>query len=690
MADIYGTSGADKVTITNGDTYHGEAGDDTITLKGWSTGQGGAGNDTLIGDPSDPLSPTVWYWSSSGSIFVDMQAGYALDGFGGRDTLIDIHNVHGFKRNGDQGYGTVQADQFWLGPWSGETGTIVIDGRGGSDRVWFNGQDTDRQGGLVLKVSADGRLVTANMANNPGFVFQLRNIENIELWYESGSRRTSVADLIDLTQAGSEILLRGATGWQKGSLGSPVALSYSFLLSAPATGSEGGTGFSALSTAQQQRVREVLSQLAQQTGLQLSEVPADQGQLRFGINQQANTRAYAFSPDDVPNDDKAGDVWLDVETAAQLNPGQEGYYVLLHELAHALGLRHPLPASDNSGQTVLLDEFANFAHTLMLDVQAEQLSNASWPQWYGAFDLQALRHLYGSQAWNTANNVYQVSAAQAQAGVTLLDEGGTDTMDLSLLEGSASVDLRPGKVSSAGVDSNSINLRHNIATGTTTHIENLLLTRGDDVATGNNLPNVFYSMGGNDVLDGLEGLDLVVLPGQRQLWTVTASSHVTGVWNAEGVNGDLASVELQNIEKIRFEDRAIDLRTSEGQPANLVARILGAVFGRQSVGNAEYAGIGLHFLDHLAYSAEALMQLALNARLGSQASHVDLVTLLYTNVAGQAPTTEARAPYVEMLDNGSHTAASLGLMAANTGLNANNINLMGLVQNGLDYLPYPS
>ena len=121
-----------------------------------------------------------------------------------------------------------------------------------------------------------------------------------------------------------------------------------------------------------------------------------------------------------------------------------------------------------------------------------------------------------------------------------------------------------------------------------------------------------------------------------------------------------------------------------------MARILGAVFGRQAVNNAEYAGIGLYFIDSLAYSSDALMQLALNARLGPTPSHEQLVDLLYTNVAGQPPSAQARAPYVDMLDSGSHNAVSLAMMAANTGLNANNINLVGLVRTGLDYLPYPS
>lgn len=111
MAEIKGTPLKDVVTVKSGDTYHGEDGDDEITLLNGSTGQGNAGNDKII-VAADAQWATVWYWWSPGVIFVDLEAGYALDGYGTRDTLVNVHNVHGFQRDGDKGYGTADADSF--------------------------------------------------------------------------------------------------------------------------------------------------------------------------------------------------------------------------------------------------------------------------------------------------------------------------------------------------------------------------------------------------------------------------------------------------------------------------------------------------------------------------------------------------------------------------------------------------
>jgi hypothetical protein len=179
--------------------------------------------------------------------------------------------------------------------------------------------------------------------------------------------------------------------------------------------------------------------------------------------------------------------------------------------------------------------------------------------------------------------------------------------------------------------------------------------------------------------------------------TVWGTSLVDTVYEAEpasaiGWQGDALTVQhgtgtdtLHSIERVQFQDKsfAFDVSGAAGE----VAKILGAVFGKAAVANQAYAGIGLYYKDTLSFSYAALMQLAIDARLGAGASHAAVVDLLYTNVVGQAPSSADRDYFVGLLDNHAYTVASLGVLAADTGLNADNIHLTGLVQSGLAYQP---
>ncbi len=177
---------------------------------------------------------------------------------------------------------------------------------------------------------------------------------------------------------------------------------------------------------------------------------------------------------------------------------------------------------------------------------------------------------------------------------------------------------------------------------------------------------------------GTDGLDIV-----NEAGLATAVHWLHGalvVAHGSGVD------TLHSIERIRFQDKALafDLSGAAGQ----VAKTLGAVFGPTAVANQQYAGIGLHFVDALHYSYTDLMQLAMDARLGANASHAQVVDLLYTNVVGTAPDAATRKVFTDLLDSGAYSVAGLGVMAADTPLNQANIHLVGLAQTGLAYLPF--
>ena len=142
---------------------------------------------------------------------------------------------------------------------------------------------------------------------------------------------------------------------------------------------------------------------------------------------------------------------------------------------------------------------------------------------------------------------------------------------------------------------------------------------------------------------------------------------------------------LKQFGRLAFAGRSVAFDL--GGAAGVTARILGAVFGAASVGNTLYAGIGLGLLD-AGSSNDALMQMALDARLGSGFSNAALVELLFNNLVGQGPSADELAYWSGTLSSGQYTAVSLAWMAANLEFNATNIGPDGLADTGLAYLPY--
>ena len=178
-------------------------------------------------------------------------------------------------------------------------------------------------------------------------------------------------------------------------------------------------------------------------------------------------------------------------------------------------------------------------------------------------------------------------------------------------------------------------------------------------------------------VDGAAGIDTVVLGQPRASYQLSAQEAGRTLTAPGG-----SPLALTQVERLQFSDQklALDLSGSAG----LVAKILGAVFGKASVEQADYVGIGLSHAD-AGMAPEALTQLALDARLGPGAAPSAVVSLLYTNVVGVAPSAADLASYTGLLDTQLHTPGSLGLLAAETSLNLANIDLVGLSATGLAF-----
>lgn len=191
--------------------------------------------------------------------------------------------------------------------------------------------------------------------------------------------------------------------------------------------------------------------------------------------------------------------------------------------------------------------------------------------------------------------------------------------------------------------------------------------------------DVFTLQAGNQALGGGPGIDSLVLPSPRANYVITKVGSDFSLFTATAQ----PLADLNRIERMQFADQklALDLDGNAGT----VAKILGAVFGPPSVRNAEYVGIGLQLLDG-GMSYPDLMQLAITARLGANPSSALLVQTLYSNVVGAAPSGADIDALVALITDHTFTPVTLGIFAAEHALNVGHIDLVGLMQTGLEYL----
>lgn len=198
------------------------------------------------------------------------------------------------------------------------------------------------------------------------------------------------------------------------------------------------------------------------------------------------------------------------------------------------------------------------------------------------------------------------------------------------------------------------------------------------------------AFGGNDVVSDLgystnyssidtgAGIDLVAYSNKKSEYTI---NEINNNWNVTSRQANGINDSLRNVERIKFSDISVALDLTGN--AGTTAKILGAVFGKQAVTNKSYLGVGLSFLD-AGWTYDNLAALALEA--AGAKTNDQIVSLLWANVIGTKPAEADKQPFIALLENGM-TAGALAHLAADTSFNTTNINLVGLAQTGIEYIP---
>ncbi len=645
-----GTAGIDTLyAYKNGpNTINGLGGNDTIYGgDGNDILDGGDGNDRIFGQSSgnkilrggagnDYLSA----YTGTGNNMLDGGSGDdEIYGGSGKDTLIGGDGND--KIYGGNGGSTLD----------GGSGVNLLQGGSGNDSFIVSNLTTR----IVDTGGIDTAIVNTNFFKIPDFIETVtyaKGAQALPYWVDALTPSSSSGDYF------------------KNLLSANKIFTYSFPSALPSylRSSEDAWGWQPFNLTQKTFARQTLDYIASVIDVKFVESATSDSlnNITFSNNQQFGSEGYAF----FPNSGLIGsDLFLN-RSAGNLNPKDGNYaaLTLIHELGHALGLKHTFNSADADGNFAEGPFLPTSEETTAWTVMSYSSQPAQYHATYQPFDIAALQYLYGvNSSYRPGNDVYTVNTV---ANHLIYDGGGSDALDASQQSLGSTISLEPGYWSFIGTKAPLISAPGQISINFGTRIEKLMTGSGNDSVSGNSADNE---------IDAGLGLDTALYNSSLANYALSKTAIGFMVKDKTGADG---TDTLNNIERLQFTDARVALDISGN--AGTVAKILGAVFGAAAVTNKTYVGIGLNYMDS-GMSYANLTQLAIDARLGGRSSNTDVVSLLYTNVVGSAPDAANLAFYKGQLDDGSFTQGTLGVLAADTGLNTTNINLVGLSQTGIEF-----
>ncbi len=335
-----------------------------------------------------------------------------------------------------------------------------------------------------------------------------------------------------------------------------------------------------------------------------------------------NTMGYAYFPKSISTgqyQSSPGDVWLNynspIISTSTFEKGTVGYAVLLHEILHGLGLKHPHD-DGGTGRPTYSSLGANFLDRQWISVMSYDYyenggdgnTNGSMPIGPMLFDGIALQYLYGESNFNSGDTTYDLVKYLGNYYNCQWDASGVDTLDGSNLTYGISVEL------GTGVETNGINphyygfittaldeiylevLGYNPTKWTWLwgEYENVNGTPYFDYIVGNALDNVINGgagddflyggagddtfdwdislRGGNDHFEGGDGDDTYVLDSYYDVIVEKSDEGIDTVY--VGYNYSLVNTYLENIKA--FSNQTIGLTFIGNSWGNEISGGLGA------------------------------------------------------------------------------------------------------------------
>ncbi len=388
-----------------------------------------------------------------------------------------------------------------------------------------------------------------------------------------------------------------------------------------------------------------------------------------------------------------GDIFLNIQSEANYldsyDLGSSGWFLILHETLHALGLKHTF-------------DFGNFdaPRPTLADIGLDPIFDADWfsvmsysedyplentrydPATPMLLDLLALQFLYGANPNTGAgNDTYQLDGYDFFS--TIWDASGVDRVDASNAGEGWSISLPDLQLSTtlntlAGVAlpylqdprSNS-GIAPQDLIWLTGDIENASGSSFNDLIEGSRYRNdlkggdgndTIQGFGGDDSIAGQSGVDTVVFSGEQRSYTLTLSNNFMTIEDRR-VNGDgideLSSVEILDFE-IDLFGNSFDLRQFGGPTTLSGPQLEGFIELYIAYFNRAPDAIGLNFWGTAFANGTTLEQMAslfvdqdeTRETYPTGTSNSEFATSVYNNVLGRTPDQSGINFWVGVLDSG--------------------------------------
>ena len=165
----------------------------------------------------------------------------------------------------------------------------------------------------------------------------------------------------------------------------------------------------------------------------------------------------------------------------------------MHEIGHALGLKHPFEPNGNN-DSILNTEEDKTAFTAM----SYNDNSKTFDGTFRPLDWMVLTKLYGVNSnYNSENNEYTFND---QNGVLIIDGNGVDTINMTASSEDIFIDLRPATHSYHGEKSPYITMANQLTISHGSLLENIETGSGNDTLIGNYLSNILIANAGHDTI----------------------------------------------------------------------------------------------------------------------------------------------------------------------------------------------